>query len=67
MLWPCSMMMSDALSPGLRAITQAVSAAAATRGMRAIIVMPEDAPAAKIDGTKALGGEVVTYDRYRKP
>lgn len=45
---------------------QAVSAAAATRGMRAIIVMPEDAPAAKIDGTKALGGEVVTYDRYNE-
>lgn len=45
---------------------QAVSAAAQARGMRAIIVMPEDAPAAKIEGTKALGGEVVTYDRYNE-
>lgn len=45
---------------------QAVSAAAAARGMRAIIVMPEDAPQAKIDGTRALGGEVVTYDRYNE-
>lgn len=45
---------------------QAVSAAAAARGIRAIIVMPEDAPKAKIDGTRALGGEVVTYDRYQE-
>lgn len=43
---------------------QAVAYAARTRGLRAIIVMPEDAPAAKITGTKELGGEVVTYDRY---
>jgi len=43
---------------------QAVAYAARTRGVKAIIVMPEDAPAAKITGTKELGGEVVTYDRY---
>ena len=43
---------------------QAVAYAARTRGLKAIIVMPEDAPAAKIAGTKDLGGEVVTYDRY---
>ena len=45
---------------------QAVSAAATARGIRAIIVMPEDAPEAKIKGTRALGGEVVTYDRYNE-
>ena len=43
---------------------QAVAYAARTRGLKAIIVMPEDAPAAKITGTKELGGEVITYDRY---
>ena len=43
---------------------QAVARAAAIRGMRAAIVMPEDAPAMKIEGTKAYGAEVITYDRY---
>lgn len=43
---------------------QAVARAASLRGMRAVIVMPADAPAMKIDGTRAYGAEVVTYDRY---
>lgn len=43
---------------------QAVARAASVRGMRATIVMPEDAPALKIEGTRAFGAEVVTYDRY---
>ena len=43
---------------------QAVARAASRRGMRAVIVMPEDAPALKIEGTRAYGAEVVTYDRY---
>jgi threonine dehydratase len=43
---------------------QAISYAARTRGLKAIIVMPEDAPAVKISGTMNLGGEIVTYDRY---
>jgi threonine dehydratase len=42
---------------------QGVAAAAALFGMRALIVMPEDAPRAKIEGTKALGAEIVCYDR----
>jgi len=42
---------------------QGVAAAAASFGVPATIVMPRDAPAAKIAGTKALGAEVVTYDR----
>src|SRR6202012_3481824 len=42
---------------------QGVAAAAALYGMRATLVMPKDAPRAKIEGTKALGAEVVYYDR----
>jgi threonine dehydratase len=45
---------------------QGVAAAAALFGMEAVIVMPSDAPRAKIDGTKALGGRVVEYDRQRE-
>ncbi|MCB5181814.1 threo-3-hydroxy-L-aspartate ammonia-lyase [Streptomyces antimicrobicus] len=43
---------------------QAVSLAAAELGIPATIVMPYDAPAAKVAATKAYGGEVVRYDRY---
>ena len=43
---------------------QGVAAAGAMLGIRTTIVMPEDAPRAKLDNTKRLGGEVVTYDRY---
>jgi threonine dehydratase len=42
---------------------QGVAAAAALFGIRATIVMPEDAPRAKIEGTKSLGAEVIYYDR----
>ena len=45
---------------------QAVARAASLRGMRAVIVMPQDAPAMKIEGTKSHGAEVVTYDRYHE-
>ena len=43
---------------------QAVAMAARSRGIKAIIVMPEDAPEIKKNNTRALGAEVVTYDRY---
>ena len=43
---------------------QAVARAASLRGMKATIVMPEDAPKMKIEGTAAYDGHVVTYDRY---
>ena len=43
---------------------QAVARAASLRGMKATIVMPEDAPKMKIEGTAAYGSHVVTYDRY---
>ncbi len=42
---------------------QGVAWAAKRLGMPALIVMPEDAPKAKLDGTRALGAEIVTYDR----
>ena len=43
---------------------QGVAAAGGMLGVHTAIVMPEDAPQAKIDNTRRLGGEVVTYDRY---
>jgi threonine dehydratase len=42
---------------------QGVAAAAGLFGMRALIVMPADAPRAKIEGTRALGAEIILYDR----
>lgn len=42
---------------------QGVARAAKMHGIAAVILMPADAPRAKIDGTRALGAEVVTYDR----
>lgn len=43
---------------------QGVAAAGAMLGIRTTIVMPADAPKAKLDNTRRLGGEVVTYNRY---
>jgi threo-3-hydroxy-L-aspartate ammonia-lyase len=43
---------------------QAVALAARLRGVRATIVMPADAPAAKLEATRGYGAEVVTYDRW---
>ena len=43
---------------------QGVARAAASRGLKATIVMPKDSPASKIEGTKAYGASVVLYDRY---
>lgn len=42
---------------------QGVAAAAALLGMPAVIVMPQDAPRAKIAGTRDHGAEIVFYDR----
>lgn len=42
---------------------QGVAYAAAQHGAPAVIVMPEDAPQLKIANTRALGAEVVLYDR----
>lgn len=42
---------------------QGVAHAATLHGAPSVIVMPSDAPALKIANTKALGAEVVLYDR----
>jgi threonine dehydratase len=42
---------------------QAVAGAARSFKVPATIVMPKDAPTAKIENTKALGAEVILYDR----
>ena len=43
-----------------------VAIAAKRLGIHAIIVMPSDAPAVKVDGTRAEGAEIIFYDRYRE-
>jgi threonine dehydratase len=43
---------------------QAVAACGGILGIETTIVMPEDAPAVKIEGTRRLGGKTVLYDRY---
>ena len=42
---------------------QGVALAARSHGVPSVIIMPSDAPALKIANTKALGAEVVLYDR----
>ena len=42
-----------------------VAIAAKRLGIRAVIVMPSDAPAVKVEGTQAEGAKIVFYDRYR--
>lgn len=43
---------------------QAIALAARLLGVRATIVMPADAPTAKLAATRGYGGDVVTYDRF---
>jgi len=45
---------------------QGVALAARILGAPAVIVMPADAPAVKIEGTRRLGAELVFYDRARE-
>jgi threonine dehydratase len=45
---------------------QAVALAARILGIDATIVMPDDAPASKLEATRSYGGRIVTYDRYRE-
>lgn len=59
---------AEALARGVLAFSsgnhaQGVAWAAAAHGAPAVILMPRDAPAVKIEGTRALGAEVVLYDR----
>lgn len=43
---------------------QAIALSARLAGIRATIIMPQDAPALKVQATKEYGGEVLFYDRY---
>ena len=43
---------------------QAVAAVAKRLAMPAVIVMPADTPAIKVEATRAYGAEVVVYDRF---
>ncbi|WP_418145666.1 threo-3-hydroxy-L-aspartate ammonia-lyase [Variovorax paradoxus] len=43
---------------------QAIALSARLLSMPAVIVMPKDAPAAKVAATRGYGAEVVTYDRF---
>jgi len=59
----------DALRRGVVAYSsgnhaQAVGIAAKHVGARATIVMPQDAPRAKMEATRAQGAAIVTYDRH---
>ncbi len=42
---------------------QGVARAASVRCLPSVILMPSDAPATKVEGTRAWGGEVILYDR----
>ncbi len=44
---------------------QATAIAAKYVGAKATIVMPRDAPLCKVEPTRALGAEIITYDRLR--
>ncbi|HLL75645.1 MAG TPA: pyridoxal-phosphate dependent enzyme [Pyrinomonadaceae bacterium] len=44
---------------------QAVALASRDAGVRAVIVMPSDAPKAKVEATRGYGAEVIFYDRER--
>ncbi len=43
---------------------QAIALAARLLDIPATIVMPHDAPDAKVNATRGYGGQVITYDRY---
>src|SRR3954466_12165802 len=43
---------------------QAAPLAAQEIGSPAVIIMPADVPAAKLDAVRGYGAEIITYDRY---
>lgn len=45
---------------------QAVALAAREAGVRALIVMPSDAPQIKVEATRGYGAEVIFFDRQRE-
>lgn len=63
-----SALTDNALKAGVMAFSsgnhaQGIATAAKAHGTTAVILMPEDAPATKIANTKALGAEVILFDR----
>ena len=63
-----SALTDNALKTGVIAFSsgnhaQGVALAAREHGAPAVIVMPSNAPSVKIENTKALGAEVILYDR----
>src|SRR3569623_1347228 len=44
---------------------QAIALSAKLLGIPAVILMPIDAPAAKLEATRGYGAEVITFDRYK--
>jgi threonine dehydratase len=66
-----SLLSADELKRGVVAFSsgnhaQAVACAARDLGTSAVIVMPADAPALKIQNTRGFGAEVVLYDRLKE-
>ena len=64
-----SALADDALRAGVMAFSsgnhaQGIALAAREHGTTAVILMPEDAPTLKIENTKALGAEVILYNRH---
>ncbi|WP_030442680.1 pyridoxal-phosphate dependent enzyme [Actinoplanes subtropicus] len=64
-----SRLSAEQLSRGIAAYSsgnhaQAVALAARELGSSAVIVMPADTPAAKLDAVAGYGAEIITYDRY---
>ena len=45
---------------------QAVALSARLQGIAAVILMPLDAPQAKVDATRGYGAEVVLFDRFKE-
>jgi threonine dehydratase len=45
---------------------QAIALSARLTGIKAAIIMPQDAPALKVRATQGYGGEVIMYDRYKE-
>ena len=45
---------------------QAIALSASLAGIRSSIIMPHDAPELKVQATRAYGGEVIVYDRYKE-
>ncbi|MDR2870448.1 MAG: threo-3-hydroxy-L-aspartate ammonia-lyase, partial [Deferribacteraceae bacterium] len=45
---------------------QAIALSAKLLGIRAVIIMPQDAPEIKATATKSYGAEIIFYDRYKE-